>query len=149
LDSSGDHVSAHLSEVDLSDPEDVRATVPTNGADLRLHFGDEEFLARWHNYQAHISQWEQQYPHLASIDLRYDREVVLKMAGAPETNASAGTPAVAPADTKPAPVAKSPKPSTPVEHKGSTQHASKGHKPQPAKHPAGKDDKKHANRRTA
>jgi cell division protein FtsQ len=102
LDSTGEHISAHLSEVDLSDPEDVRATVPSNGSDLILHFGEDDFLPRWRNYQAHIAQWQQQYPHLASIDLRYEREVVLKMAGDP--GAATAPPA---ADPKPAPAPKS------------------------------------------
>ena len=88
LDSTGEHISAQLSEVDLSDPDDVRATVPANGSDLLLHFGQEDFLARWRNYQAHVAQWQQQYPKLASIDLRYDREVVLKMAGDPAPSAA-------------------------------------------------------------
>lgn len=81
LDSTGEHFSSQLSEVDLSDPEDVRATVPANGTDLLLQFGQENFLERWRNYQAHIEQWRAQYPKLASVDLRYEREVVLKMAG--------------------------------------------------------------------
>jgi cell division protein FtsQ len=101
LDSTGEHISAHLSEVDLSDPEDVRATVPANGSDLLLHFGDQDFLPRWRNYQAHIAQWEQQYPHLAAIDLRYDREVVLRMAGDPGTTGAASNAAPAP-DSAPA-----------------------------------------------
>jgi len=100
LDSTGEHVSAQLSEVDLSDPEDVKATVPSGGTDLLLYFGQEDFLARWRNYQAHIAQWRAQYPNLASVDLRYDREVVLKMAGAPDAQSPAATPA--PAATKPA-----------------------------------------------
>jgi cell division protein FtsQ len=81
LDSTGEHFSAQLSEVDLSDPEDVRATVPASGTDLLLYFGQENFLERWRNYQAHIGQWRAQYPKLAAVDLRYEREVVLQMAG--------------------------------------------------------------------
>src|SRR5690242_19818856 len=80
LDSSGEHLSANLSEVDLSDPEDVRATVPSNSSDLLLHFGDTNFLARYRIYQSHLSGWRQQYPNLAAVDLRYENEVVLKMA---------------------------------------------------------------------
>lgn len=101
LDSGGEKVSSRLSEVDLSDPEDVKATVPENGTDLLLYFGQEDFLARWQNYEAHITQWRAQYPNLASVDLRYEREVVLKMANAPADANAAGTPA-APA-AKPAP----------------------------------------------
>ena len=80
LDSSGEHLSANLSEVDLSDPEDVRATMPSNSSDLLLHFGDTNFLARYRIYQSHLSAWRQQYPNLAAVDLRYENEVVLKMA---------------------------------------------------------------------
>jgi cell division protein FtsQ len=80
LDASGQRLSANLSEVDLSDPEDVRVTVPNKSSDLLLHFGDTNFLARYRIYQSHLSEWEQQYPNLASVDLRYDSEVVLKVA---------------------------------------------------------------------
>lgn len=80
LDSGGENVSARLSEIDLSDPADVRATLPHGGSELLLYFGQEDFLARWRNYEVHIAQWQQQYPHLASVDLRYQHEVVLKMA---------------------------------------------------------------------
>lgn len=95
LEATGEKISAQLSEVDLSDPEDVKALVATPDAvtgysaaatpgasrpsELLLHFGDEDFLSRFHNYQAHLAEWRQQYPHLASVDLRYDRQVVLEM----------------------------------------------------------------------
>lgn len=79
LDGGGEKVSAQLSEVDLSDPEDVRATVTANGSDLQLQFGQDDFLARWKNYEAHVGQWRAQYPKLAAVDLRYEHEVVLKM----------------------------------------------------------------------
>jgi cell division protein FtsQ len=80
LDSNGEKISSNLSEIDLSDPEDVRATLPAGATDMLLHFGDEKFLARYHTYQSHLSEWQQEYPHLASVDLRYDTQVVLKMA---------------------------------------------------------------------
>jgi cell division protein FtsQ len=80
LDSGGDKISSNLSEIDLSDPEDVRATLPAGATDMLLHFGDEKFLARYRRYQAHLAEWQQQYPRLTSVDLRYDTQVVLKMA---------------------------------------------------------------------
>jgi cell division protein FtsQ len=154
LDSTGEHVSAHLSEIDLSDPEDVRATVPVNGSDLLLHFGDQNFLPRWRNYQTHIAQWEQQYPHLAAIDLRYDREVVLKMAGdpgassttppapraisnaAPKASAKPAAKAVVKAAPKPAAAAPTPAHHVPAahEHKSAPLHTAKTRKPAPVKH---------------
>lgn len=106
LDAGGEHLSANLSEVDLSDPEDVRVTVPMKSSDLLLHFGDTNFMARYRIYQSHLSEWEQQYPQLATVDLRYDSEVVLKMAsGAAASNGNALTaaPAAAAKAASPAP----------------------------------------------
>lgn len=87
IDSTGQRLSANISEVNLSDPEDLRATLPVKSTDLLLHFGNTNFLARYNIFQSHLSVWEQQYPRLASVDLRYDDEVVLKMA--PDAPASA------------------------------------------------------------
>jgi cell division protein FtsQ len=79
IDSTGERLSSQLSEVDISDPEDVKAFVPSDGNELLLHLGDQDFLARWHNYQQHLAEWKAQYPRLASVDLRYERQVVLEM----------------------------------------------------------------------
>jgi cell division protein FtsQ len=111
LDASGEKLSEQMSEIDLSDPEDVRATVPAKSTDLLLHFGEENFLARYRVYQSHLNEWEQQYPRLGSVDLRYDGQVVLKMAdGKPADGSGSGAPsttgntpaAAAPAAAKPA-----------------------------------------------
>jgi cell division protein FtsQ len=80
LDSGGAKVSTQLSEVDISDPEDVWALLPAEGSDIQVHFGDSDFLARYRSYQQHLSEWRQQYPHLASVDMRYENQVVLDMA---------------------------------------------------------------------
>jgi cell division protein FtsQ len=79
LDSAGDKVSNQLSEVDISDPEDVWALLPAQGSDIQVHFGDSDFLARYRSYQQHLPEWRQQYPHLASVDMRYENQVVLDM----------------------------------------------------------------------
>ena len=112
LDASGEKLSEQMSEIDLSDPEDVRATVPAKGSDLVLHFGEENFLARYRVYQSHLHEWEQQYPRLAAVDLRYDGQVVLKMADGKSGDGMAANPATAntastnapAAESKPAPV---------------------------------------------
>ena len=72
-------VSQQLSEVDVSEPEDVRALMPSAGSDILVHFGDEGFANRYRIYQQHLPQWRLQYPHLAAVDLRYDRQTVLEM----------------------------------------------------------------------
>ncbi|HEU4982725.1 MAG TPA: FtsQ-type POTRA domain-containing protein [Acidobacteriaceae bacterium] len=129
LDSSGEHLSANLSEVDLSDPEDVRATVPSNSSDLLLHFGDTNFLARYRIYQSHLSGWRQQYPNLAGVDLRYENEVVLKMAdpGAGAGDQSTGPSAQGSGSAKPATASKAApaKKTTAKKHTHSVHHARK------------------------
>ena len=79
LDSGGTKVSTQLSEVDLSDPEDIWALLPAQGSDIQVHFGDSDFLARYRSYQQHLPEWRQQYPHLSSVDMRYENQVVLDM----------------------------------------------------------------------
>jgi cell division protein FtsQ len=87
LDATGENLSQRVSEVDLSDPEDVRAIIagsaPSSavdrGGDILVHFGDEDFLERYRRYQAHLAEWRAQYPRLASVDLRYERQAVLEM----------------------------------------------------------------------
>lgn len=124
LDASGQNNSSQISEVDLSDPEDLRATVPSGATDLVLLFGSEDFLSRWHNYQAHIAQWRGQYPNLASVDLRYEHEVVLKMAKTPAQAADPG-PAGATAPQKPAAHA-TPHPTHAHTHKAHLPHHPRG-----------------------
>ena len=81
LDAGGEKVSRRLSEVDLSNPEDVKAILPDGagtGADVLVHFGDEKFLERYRLYQQHLAEWRTQYPRLSAVDMRYERQVVLE-----------------------------------------------------------------------
>jgi len=80
LDSSGQHYSEQLSEIDLTDPEDARVLMPEQGTDILAHFGEDHFLERYQRYKEHIAEWRQQYPQLAAVDLRYEQQVVLDMA---------------------------------------------------------------------
>jgi cell division protein FtsQ len=81
LDSSGQHLSDQVSEIDLSDPEDARVLMPEQGTDILAHFGSDHFLERYQRYKAHIAEWRSQYPKLAEVDLRYEQQVVLQMTG--------------------------------------------------------------------
>jgi cell division protein FtsQ len=113
LDATGEKISSKLSEVDLSDPEDVCAVVPdAGGADVLVHFGDKDFLERYHAYQQHLAEWRAQYPKLSSVDMRYEQQVVLGMkpdgAASPAATAAPTQPAASTATTNPvsAPAAK-------------------------------------------
>jgi cell division protein FtsQ len=92
LSSTGDPAAGQLSEVDLSDPEDVRALLPSAGSDLLVHFGSDDFANRWHTLQQKLTGWRQQYPRLAGVDLRYQRQTVLEMAKEPVGPAASPSP---------------------------------------------------------
>ena len=83
LDAGGGKISEGLSEVDLSSPEDVKATIPDDSTgsskELLVHFGESDFLERYNKYRAHLAEWRAQYPNLASVDMRYERQAVLEM----------------------------------------------------------------------
>jgi cell division protein FtsQ len=86
LDVTGEGISHKLSEVDLSNPEDVKAIIPGSapdagsaGGDVLVHFGEEKYLERYHQYQDHLAEWRTQYPRLSSVDMRYEQQVVLEM----------------------------------------------------------------------
>jgi cell division protein FtsQ len=118
LDSSGEKVTENLSEVDVSNPEDVKAVIPSGGTDILVHFGDEDFLQRYRHFQEHLPEWKQQYPKLLSADMRYDRQVVLDTGGVTAKPASTTEDHAADATTRtPAkPLAKAPPSKAPAAH---------------------------------
>ncbi len=97
LRGADEHLTDSLSEVDVSDPEDVKALIASGSSDILVHFGNEEYVKRYHEFEQHLQEWKQQYPKLASADMRYDGQVVLEMqngAGVtPGAEGGAATPA--------------------------------------------------------
>ena len=79
LDRDGGRHSMDISEVDLSDPEDARVTVAdrVGSNSILLHLGNTNFLARYRTYLTHIRQWRQQFKRIRSVDLRYERQIVV------------------------------------------------------------------------
>jgi cell division protein FtsQ len=84
LDAQGGRVSSTLSQVDLSDSEDVRAMFRGTVHQPLVHFGNSDYLARYQAYQAHLAEWLQQYPGLRSVDMRYGKQVVLDTGSVPD-----------------------------------------------------------------
>jgi cell division protein FtsQ len=87
LDASGEKISEELSEVDLSNPEDVQALIPDHSTEILVHFGEDSFLDRYRRFKEHLPEWRTLYPKLSSVDMRYERQVVLQMP--PGSNAPA------------------------------------------------------------
>jgi cell division protein FtsQ len=106
LDSTGAHYSQDLSEVDLSDPEDVKVLTNDPQGGVLVHLGSANYLDRYKIYITHVQQWRQQFDKLESVDLRYDRQIIVNpdLAGTakqPPISASAARAAMA-AGVKPA-----------------------------------------------
>lgn len=77
LDSEGAHYSQDLSETDLSDPDDVRVVVNDPAGEVLVHLGSANYLERYKIYVSHVRDWRQQFAKLDSVDLRYDRQIIV------------------------------------------------------------------------
>lgn len=79
--------SSLVSEVDLADAKDVRATIaglpelgdPENGGQsaVLVHFGIGDFLSKFQAFAGNIEQWRASAGRIESIDLRFERQVVV------------------------------------------------------------------------
>ena len=77
LDSGGARYSQDLSEVDLSDLEDVKVRVNDPAGDVLVHLGSSDYLRRYKIYISHAQGWRQQFQKLESVDLRYDNQIIV------------------------------------------------------------------------
>ena len=77
LDAGGAHYSRDLSDVDLSDPDDVKATVTDANGAVLVHLGSSNFLERFKIYVTHVQEWRAQFQRLESVDLRFDHQVIV------------------------------------------------------------------------
>src|SRR5207302_10816152 len=77
LDAGGGHYAQDLSEVDLSDPDDVKIVANDPQGAVLVHLGFSNFLERHKVYVSHGREWRQQFEKLDSVDLRYDRQIIV------------------------------------------------------------------------
>src|SRR5580704_15170222 len=96
LDLGGARYSQDLSEVDLSDLEDVKVRVNDPAGDVLVHLGSSDYLRRYKIYVTHAQGWRQQFQKLESVDLRYDNQIIVN----PEIQRTAKQTALTPAAAK-------------------------------------------------
>jgi cell division protein FtsQ len=77
LDGGGARYSQDLSEVDLSDLEDLKVRVNDPAGDVLVHLGSSDYLRRYKIYESHAQGWRQQFQKLESVDLRYDNQIIV------------------------------------------------------------------------
>ena len=91
LDAEGARYSQEISEIDVTDPEDAKITVPDEAGAVLIHLGAADFLARFKLYKAHAQEWRQRFQKLESVDLRYERQVIVNPDPAAAKGAASGT----------------------------------------------------------
>jgi cell division protein FtsQ len=77
LDAGGTHYSQELSEVDLTDGEDVKVLPSDPQGEVLVHLGSSNYLERYKVYVSHVREWRQQFDKLESVDLRYDGQIIV------------------------------------------------------------------------
>jgi cell division protein FtsQ len=80
-----------VSEVDLSNAKDMRVVItglasPTDTQAVTIHFGSGDFAGKYRMLVENFSQWQANAGHVQSIDLQYQRQVVVNSDSA-ETSA--------------------------------------------------------------
>jgi cell division protein FtsQ len=96
LDAGGARYSQDLSEVDLTDLEDVKVRVNDPAGDVLVHLGSSDYLQRYRIYVTHAQGWRQQFQKLESVDLRYDNQIIVN----PDMQRTAKPAALSPAAAK-------------------------------------------------
>jgi cell division protein FtsQ len=77
LDAGGARYSQDMSEVDLTDLEDVKVRVNDPAGDVLVHLGSSDYLRRYKIFVSHAPGWRQQFQKLESVDLRYDNQIIV------------------------------------------------------------------------
>jgi cell division protein FtsQ len=104
LDSTGANYSHELSEVDVTDPDDVKVVVADPRGAVLAHLAAPDFLEGFQVYVQHAQEWRTEFSHLESVDLRYRGQVIVNpdaAAAHAKDSPPAGTssPTAAPATT--------------------------------------------------
>ncbi|HXQ27112.1 MAG TPA: FtsQ-type POTRA domain-containing protein [Candidatus Acidoferrales bacterium] len=87
IESARPGAAEQVSEVDLSDEHDLRATISglqggaATGSDadapVLVHFGDNDFAGKYQTLVEDIGQWRAKAGRVESVDLRFSREAVV------------------------------------------------------------------------
>jgi cell division protein FtsQ len=120
LDSGGARYSQDLSEVDLTDLDNLKVRVNDPKGDVLVELGSSDYLKRYKTYVGHVQEWRQQFQKLESVNLRYDNQVIVNpdMEGRPKQPALAASAAraAAAAGVKPAALVTRVSPTSMVPH---------------------------------
>lgn len=78
LDSAEPRYSSMISEVDVADAENAKATAVYHGEAVELQMGEEYFRHRFEVFLNHFAGWKQKYGVVRTVDLRFKGQVALE-----------------------------------------------------------------------
>jgi cell division protein FtsQ len=96
LDGGGARYSQDLSEVDVSDLDNLKVRINDPAGDVLVELGSSDYLKRYKTFISHVQEWRHQFQKLESVNLRYDNQVIVN----PEMEGRAKSPALTPAAAK-------------------------------------------------
>jgi cell division protein FtsQ len=72
----GEH-ARNISEIDVSDRDDLKVTAPADGHIVTLLLGDRDYALRYQNFLNHFSEIKRRLPNAATLDLRLDDRITV------------------------------------------------------------------------
>jgi cell division protein FtsQ len=69
--------SRNISEIDVSDRDNLKVTAPRDGHIVTLLLGDRDFAQRYQNFLNHYSEIKRRLPNAATLDLRLDDRITV------------------------------------------------------------------------
>lgn len=66
-----------ISEVDLSDSEDLKALLIRERQTIQVHFGHQSFLGRFRSFLTLLPELQRSNPNVDSVDLQYRNQIVV------------------------------------------------------------------------
>jgi len=67
----------NLSEIDVSDPDDITIMEPRDGRVLKLLLGDRNFAVRYQNFVGHYAEIVERLPGAVTLDLRLEDRITV------------------------------------------------------------------------
>jgi cell division protein FtsQ len=73
--------SGQISEIDVSDPDNIAVTEVVQGRAVRLLLGNQNFPSRLNNFMSHYPDISRRLPHARTFDLRLDDHITARDGG--------------------------------------------------------------------
>lgn len=77
LTSALGEAAAEISEIDVSDPDNIMVSQPYRGRLLKLMLGDRNFAVRYGNFLNHYAEIESRLPGATTLDLRLETQITV------------------------------------------------------------------------